>query len=124
MSSEKILCGNCDAILKNMTLYCKFCNSSLKNVIIDFVEQLPEIKDTIEGKTINPSLRSKDKLREKFFDGVSESANGDSAQKIQIINRDRDYYFEEIKNSKGIIIHTCEEKLSQHKGHGSDKLKK
>lgn len=119
---EKILCGNCDAILKDMARHCKFCGSATKNVLIDFVDQLPDIKDTIEGKVINPSLRSKDKMREKFFDGVSQSTNGDWAEKNQIINRDKDYYFEEIKNSEGIVIHICEEKLSEHKGHGSDKF--
>lgn len=122
-SEHQIFCGNCNEKLQSLSEPCESCGSVKKNIVLELADKFEfELKDCIDGKVINPSLRSKDKLREKFTFGASQSANGDWAEKTRIVNRDKDYYFEEVKNSKGKIIHHCEEKLSDHKGHGTDKF--
>lgn len=124
-SEQQIFCENCNQKLQSLSELCKSCGSAKKNIVLEFVDKIePTLKDCLSGKVQNPFLRSKDKLREKFTLGASQSANGEWVEKNQIINRDKDYYFEEVKNSEGEIIHHCEEKLSEHIGHGSDKFNK
>ncbi|WP_091431728.1 hypothetical protein [Flavobacterium degerlachei] len=94
-----------------------------KLIHLELDEILPDIFDTIAGKKENPNLNSKKKMLEKFYDGYDQSADGDLAYKKQIISREKDYYLEEVKNSQGIIIHYCEEPLSNHKNRGSAKFK-
>jgi len=122
-SEQQMFCGNCNHKIQNLSGPCESCGSIKKNIVLELVDKFEfELKDCIDGKIINPSLRSKDKMREKFTLGASQSANGDWAEKTRIVNRDKDYYFEEVKNSKGEIIHHCTEKLSEHIGHGTDKF--
>jgi len=122
-SEQQIFCANCNDKLQSLSEPCKSCGSIKKNIVLELIDKFEfELKDSIDGKVINPSLRSKDKMREKFTIGASQSVNGDWAEITRIVNRDKDYYFEEVKNSKGETIHHCEEKLSDHKGHGTDKF--
>lgn len=45
-----------------------------------------------------------------------------TVNKVRMIDRDNDLYFEKITNYEtGEIIHLSEEPLSQHQGHGSAK---
>lgn len=45
-------------------------------------------------------------------------------KKIRIIDRDKDYYLEEIVDpNTDQVIHRCEEPLSQHWGHGDARKK-
>ena len=40
----------------------------------------------------------------------------------QVIDRDNDVYFEKVTEYEdGSVIHHCEERLSEHQGHGSAK---
>ena len=42
----------------------------------------------------------------------------------EVIDRDKDVYFEKVTDYEdGRTIHHCEERLSEHKGHGSAKKK-
>ena len=57
--------------------------------------------------------------------GFDERRNrGEDVHKEREINPDDDSYRELIREETGEIIHTVEEKLSNHFGHGSDKLPK
>jgi hypothetical protein len=123
MNEEIITCQNCNLKLANMIDLCPNCNSKKKLIYLELEEILPDIFDTISGKKVNPNLNSKKKMLEKFYDGYDQSANGDLAYKKQTISPEKDYYFEEVKNSQGDIIRYCEEKLSNHKNRGSAKFK-
>ena len=56
-----------------------------------------------------------------------ESMQGDKTgfvQKIRIIDKENDRYIEKVRYlDTGTIIRDCDEKLSEHYGHGSDKNK-
>lgn len=124
-TQDKTHCGSCNNIIENSSCNCNYCGSIKKKISINFNDVFHvELKDTLEGKITNPNLRSKDKIREKFFFGAQQSNNGEWIEKTQIYDRDKNYYFEKIVTTTGKIIHFCEEKLSNHKGHGSDKFNK
>jgi hypothetical protein len=123
MDKEIIICQDCNCKLANMTDTCPNCDSNKKFIHLELNEIQLEIFDTISGKKENPNLNSKTKMLEKFYDGYDQSANGDLAYKKQILSREKDYYFEEVKNSQGKIIRYCEEPLSNHKNRGSAKFK-
>jgi hypothetical protein len=125
MEKSNIICQDCNANLIDVNAKCPNCNSNKKTVFLAFEEKIDlKIYEAVSGKKIDPTLPSKKKIVEKFFDGHDQSANGDWAYKKQIISSEQDYYFEEVKNSQGEIIRFCEEPLSAHRNHGSAKFKK
>jgi hypothetical protein len=124
MDKEIIICQDCTNKLTNAIDICPNCNSNKKFISLELNETQLEIFDTISGKKENPNLNSKKRMLEKFYDGYDQSANGDLAYKKQILSREKDYYFEEVKNSQGKIIHHCEEPLTNHIDRGSAKFKK
>ncbi|UKT64496.1 hypothetical protein [Pedobacter mucosus] len=124
MEETNIICEECGASLTDMNARCPNCNSEKKIVHLHFEERIGPMYESISGKKVDLSLPSKKKIVEKFFDGHDQSADGDWVYKKQIISREKDYYFEEVKISQGKIIHFCEEPLSEHRNHGSAKFKK
>lgn len=61
----------------------------------------------------------------EFFQGHQKSKKmGTWVIKERIINREHDKYYEHIEDEGGTLIHHCDEKLSEHQGHGSAKLLK
>ena len=82
-------------------------------------------KETLNGVHIDPSRNSKEKKRAKFV--VGDSLHRKSG-KWNVINRDLDRntnrYKEVVTDPEtGVIIHSCEEPLSEHQNHGSPKKK-
>lgn len=48
--------------------------------------------------------------------------SGKTMELVQIIDRENDHYKEIVKDpATGEVVHSCEESLSQHRGHGSAK---
>jgi hypothetical protein len=123
MDKEIIICQDCTNKLTNTIDICPNCNSNKKFISLELNEIQLEIFDTISGKKENPNLNSKNRMLEKFYDGYDQSSNGDLAYKKQIISREKDYYFEEVKNNQGKIIRQCEEPLTNHTNRGSAKFK-
>jgi hypothetical protein len=81
-SEQQIFCGNCNGKLQSLSESCESCGSVKKNIVLELADKF-QLKDCIDGKVINPSLRSKDKMREKFTFGASQSANGNWAEKLE-----------------------------------------
>jgi hypothetical protein len=83
-------------------------------------------RDRVEGKVRNNSFPSKKRIRQEFIYGFDKRrSRGDYVYKEREINRDNDSYRELINEEKtGEIIHSVEEKLSDHFRHGSDKFPK
>lgn len=124
MEKECVTCQDCKTELTDINKVCPNCNSNKKLITLELFEEIElKLYDSISGKKINPKLSSKKKVIEKFFDGHSQSANGDWAYKKQIISSEKDYYYEEVKSSSGETIRFCEEPLSEHKNRGSAKFK-
>lgn len=118
-----MICQDCFGKLMNTLDRCSNCNGNKKIIFLEFNEIRLDLFDTISGKKLNPNFNSKKKTLEKFFDGYDQSANGDLAYKKQILSREKNYYFEEIKNSQGEIIRLCEEPLTNHTNRGHAKFK-
>jgi hypothetical protein len=60
----------------------------------------------------------------RIFTGLVQQWNrgGATAQKDQTFDRDGDHYFETVTvRDTGEVVHHCDEPLSQHRGHGSDR---
>jgi hypothetical protein len=117
-----ITCSNCGIKLPDLKNNCTKCDSNLKTVNLSFTEKIT-IYEKIEGKAKDMSKRKKKKLVEHFIKGNEQSKNGEWIYKERIISPLKDYYLEKITDSKGEIIHFCEEKLSEHIGHGNAKFK-
>jgi len=74
----------------------------------------------------DPARRSDEKVRLLATQGADFShSKGRMMEKVRIIDKDNDRYFEKIVDPvTGEIVHLCDEALSAHWGHGSAKKKK
>lgn len=84
------------------------------------------IKDRLDGKVIDPSLSRKNKVRKEFMAGADKRRyDGEWMDKERVIDRDNNFYKEKVIDPiTGEPIHNCEENLTDHWGHGSDKKPK
>ena len=132
MNSKAIVtCKNCGEKLpdewiqsssKNM---CPKCGSLLQKIELSIEDTLPPMHDSLNGKVKDNNFTGKRKVRQEFFVGDDlRKSDGKFVKKERYIDRDNDSYKETVvdpENNK--VIHHCEEKLSEHIGHGSDKKK-
>lgn len=77
----------------------------------------------IRYKHKNPKLTGKKKILSKGFNSYSFSHDlGKFVNRQMLIDRQNDKYIEIVKDEDtDHLIHYCNEKLSEHKGHGSAK---
>lgn len=69
-----------------------------------------------------PSFPRGKKIRVDQFDGWEvRKALGDMVRKLRRIDKDADTYQERVTDRDGNVIHDCQERLSEHRGHGSAK---
>lgn len=130
---SKIECYDCgeelpdEWIASDANNQCPNCGSCKQKIELDFFEEISvEVHDTFRGKEKDPSLPSKKKLRKDIITGDDiRKRDGKWMRKERIIDRDNDYYKEKVVDPEtGDVVHECEEKLSDHLGHGSNKPKK
>jgi len=124
-----ILCANCgtpsvDNQESTVRKPCLNCGSKSRV----FHEQLTETISTYSSWRTghkDPSRKSKDKLRSDTFTGYEFSHSKQKMiSKVRVIDKDHDYYFEEVVDPvTKEVLHTCDEKLSEHRGYGSAKKK-
>lgn len=123
MDYQKIVCDSCGTELNELNIICPNCGHD-KQILHINIEDSVEVYDFFELKGKNDSYNGKRKLRLHHIEGHELSYNGAFVYKLRIIDKDRDYYIERVRDKAGNIIHECEEKLSEHIGHGSAKFKK
>jgi hypothetical protein len=119
--SVLIICNQCFSILIDETggekerQPCPYCNSVDREIHV-FLNDKFEICDLLTAK-----LKKNDKgepiLEIKSGEEIFE-LEGIRVGKIRIIDKENDKYFELIHDKNGNVIRRCEEKLSNHQGHG------
>ena len=84
-----------------------------------------EINDQLKYKAKDKTKNSKKNPILDAFQGVDLSKKtGELVNKEREIDKINDRYYEHIETFDGTVIHHCEEKLTEHFGHGSAKSKK
>jgi hypothetical protein len=123
-------CSKCDAILSEEyclpdpnRVPCPICGETARrfNVSIEEKIEILETLDTVgvrAGKSRSKGwfIRSRSALvRQRNRDGAI-------AHHERVLDREANRYFEKVTmRDTGEIVHYCDESLSEHKGHGSDK---
>lgn len=129
--ARKVICNNCkkeiekqEGDISKTFIECPHCLSKSISIYEIFEEDaVLDIKESYRDKLRNENLKSKEKLRKNIFSGDDlHRKSGKWYKKERIIDRDNDSYKEiVIDPDTGLVIHSCEEPLSQHQGHGSAK---
>ena len=101
---------------------CPSYGSLRRSVTLHISDRVP-VYESLRGKTRRPALPSKKKTRVDFIErDVKRKSDGKRLRHSRHIGRDEDRYVETLVDPQsGEILHHCEEPLSQHRGHGSDK---
>ncbi len=119
--NKKYKCKKCGHELKKDEIPCPKCGCKSRAISIEIIEKI-EIHDKIEGKAKHKNCK---KPFNEFISGDDlYRKSGKWYHKERNIDRENNKYREIIKDKKtGKVIHRCEEPLSKHTGHGSDKKK-
>jgi len=114
---KEIYCGDCGSKLLREDKPCPKCGSKKKRLCVKIEDRI-EAHDRIKGKVKKGNVKKP--IREfKAGDDLCKKT-GKWHHREMVIDREKDWYREVVKNKKtGRIIHQCEEPLSKHRGHGS-----
>jgi phage FluMu protein Com len=105
---------------------CPNCDSTNQTLSVGFDEDVKaQIHDNVRIKAKDDTFTGKKKLRQDIFSGDDQrKRDGKWMKKQRVIDKDNDYYKEVVIDPEtDKVIHECEEKLSEHFGHGSAKNK-
>lgn len=132
MTQRSATCGNCGQIIdlppndfSQPASPCPRCGSTKQNIKISISEEIT-VRECLKGKVKDKNYPSKKNPRKEFVigDEVSKS-DGKWMKKERIIDKEKNQYKEVvIDSSTGEIIHSTNEELKKHVGHGSAKFKK
>ncbi|HET6515412.1 MAG TPA: hypothetical protein VFG09_09665 [Thermodesulfovibrionales bacterium] len=97
----------------------------MRNVHITFTESVTSY-DSRRAKQKDLSKKSKDKLRVDSLSGYEHCHRLNKiVEKQKVIDKNNNLYHEKITDPQTKeVIHQCNEKLSDHRGHGQAKHKK
>lgn len=100
---------------------CPFCGSEYLIKHIKVCERI-SLNESISGKVKENGIK---KPRKEFFYGADYSHDRRKyVDKTRIIDRENNRYYENVEDKDlGEVIHTCDEPLTDHFGHGSAKKK-
>lgn len=124
-ASQAVQCGACGAFVNepanlpsNQRKGCPYCGSTTRHFNVNvsdtlhFHESLGMRHKNAAGKTLAESM-SGDDLHRK---------TGKWMHKERVIDHASDRYKEVVTDPEsGVVVHRCEEPLSSHVGHGSDR---
>ena len=123
---SELKCRTCGANIyendKETINICPKCGSTeLVNYLV--VCDRIELHDNAKGKT--EKIPGKRKYAKEYQSGQERSVSLNKwVDKQRVIDRENNRYYEKVTDIEtGEIIHECEELLTEHLGHGSDKKK-
>ena len=124
---ETVECVDCGKQYSEVLKHCPVCGSYHKRLFISVHSEIG-IKSEITGmQGKKPGHPGKHKVRWKWTDKDTVQ-RGDGRTPIhfyQLIDRDNNLYEETVVNLEtGEVIRDCREPLSDHIGHGSDKIQR
>jgi hypothetical protein len=122
--TEEVVCTECKSILTSLKDRCTYCGSNKKTLKIAIEDTMPETLDTIKFKAKDKTKnRRKNPVLEVFQGYDRYKKTGEIVKKIRDIDKINYKYYEHVEKLDGTVIHHCEEKLTDHRGHGSAKFK-
>lgn len=131
---QSIVCSKCGHKLPDEWISeatpdqtCDQCGASEFKIHIAVTEEAAiQINAWMKAKNEDKTRPRKKRVRQEVFAGDDlRVSKGDYVEKLRVIDKDNDVYIEKIvdKTTKQ-VIHSNEEPLSEHFGHGSAKFKK
>jgi len=125
MDEMVIICADCNSVLPNQNDKCKKCGSTKKVIKLFFGDIMPEIHESLGFKVKDKTKNSKKNPVLKVFQGNEiYKRTGEWVNKEREIDKTNNRYYENIETLDGKILHHCDEKLTDHQGHGIAKIKK
>ena len=132
-SFEQVRCGRCGLefderaeVDEKQRTPCRICGSTIRSYAVELTAGV-KILTTLKATGLRAGLsRTKGWFIRTFSGQVPQrNRNNAIAQLERTFDRDGDRYIEKVTMcDSGEVIHSTNEPLSEHKGHGSDKPKK
>ncbi len=129
-SSDGAYCAACDAMLGEdfcrpdpYRVPCPVCGSTARRLHVSVTERA-EILETLamEARRAGLSRRKGWFIRSITKFARQRNRGGGISRVDRVLDRDADRYTETVTmRDTGEVVHQCDEPLSAHRGHGSDK---
>jgi|GraSoiStandDraft_24_1057298.scaffolds.fasta_scaffold235835_2 hypothetical protein len=132
VSQDAAHCSGCGATLSEAychpdpdRLPCPVCGATGRTFNVSIEEKMT-LLETLDMLGVRAGM-SKSKgwfIRSRTATVLQRNRGGAVARHERVLDREDDRYFEQVTVLEtGEIVHVCDEPLSQHRGHGSDKPK-
>jgi hypothetical protein len=123
MDEMEIICADCNSVLQNQNEKCKKCGSTKKVIKLIFRDTMPEIHDSLRFKVKDKTKNSrKNPVLDVFQGDEIYKCTGEWVNKVRELDKTNNRYYENVEILDGKILHHCDEKLTDHQGHGSAKI--
>jgi len=120
---EEIICADCNSVLLNENDKCNKCGSSKKIIKIHFEDTMPEMREIFCFKVKDKTKNSKKNPVLDVFQGIQiRKSTGELVNKEREIDKINNRYYEHVETLDGKELHLCDEKLTDHQGHGNAKI--
>ena len=124
MNDMEIICADCNSVLSNQNDKCNKCGSTKKVIKLFLKEIVSGIYEGIGFKVKDRTKNSKKNPVLDVFQGKEIcKCTGEWVNKKREIDKINNRYYENVETLDGKILHHCDEKLTDHQGHGSAKIK-
>jgi hypothetical protein len=124
MDDMVIICADCNSVLPNQNDKCKKCGSTKKVIKLFFEDAMPGIHECLHFKAKDKTKNSrKNPILDVFQGDDIYKRTGEWVNKVREFDKINNRYYENVETLDGKILHHCDEKLTDHQGHGSAKSK-
>ena len=128
MRTFQVNCGDCGLLLDEdpgapleARQPCPHCGSMTRAFQAQF-NATAEVRSSMAAKGRHAGVKKP--FTEQLTGADLHRGSGHWMNKSRVIDRDNDRYRELIVDPHtGLVVHECDEPLSEHQGHGDDKLK-
>jgi len=120
----EITCADCKSVLPNEKDECKKCGSNKKDIKLYFKKEI-DIRGCYNFKVKDKTRNSKKNPVLNVFRGDEIcKSTGEWVNKERVIDKKNNRYYEHVETFDGKELRHCDEKLTDHLGHGSAKIRR
>lgn len=122
----KYSCKHCKKKLEETEIPCPYCGKSGREILLEENINIEMYESSLHKKKVPKKFKKKKHVAIEIFKGAEKSEKLNRfMQKIRIIDRENNSYFEKVVDPKtNEVIRYSDEPLNHHFGHGSAKNKK
>lgn len=119
----KAKCIDCEREFDNSLTACPYCGSNRREIQVNDSISFDDYEYKINSPNRRKSKSGKKKIIKETYARYDSTVDGEKVKKEYDYDYKNDRYYEHVETMDGKVLKHCDEKLTEHIGHGSAKFK-